>query len=323
MLRTFTRAESNRRNALRSTGPKSAAGKARSSRNALQHGLAAETLCPPDESPEVITARSNAMAAALKPRDATERQMSDRAAFLAMRLDRTAAAETLRTSERIRRAIDDYDESLRADVKAIAATFPRDPAGALRKLKRTSLGIDHLIDRWQEIRELLANGVDLIPTDHVELAHLLGRFPEASCTPPILMMARGAIHGDFADHPDLALTERQRNATIISSRHKLDPLIEAQVTHLEAHRLTLPLTQAEQDRREAPLRAVVDLSHQGTLLRRYETAAAREIAQDLRLLRWRSARRLPREKLTQVLIQTSLQGGWLRSVIRKIASANA
>lgn len=34
------RLDANRRNALRSTGPRSAAGKARSAQNALKHGLA-------------------------------------------------------------------------------------------------------------------------------------------------------------------------------------------------------------------------------------------------------------------------------------------
>ena len=44
--------EANRANATRSTGPTTAGGKARSSRNALRHGLA--TSCKPDE-PKVAT----------------------------------------------------------------------------------------------------------------------------------------------------------------------------------------------------------------------------------------------------------------------------
>ncbi len=41
----------NGRNALRSTGPQSAAGKATAKMNALKHGLRAETLVLPDEDP--------------------------------------------------------------------------------------------------------------------------------------------------------------------------------------------------------------------------------------------------------------------------------
>ena len=44
--------ESNRRNALRSTGPKTETGKQRSSQNAVRHGLTAETVIEPLEDPE-------------------------------------------------------------------------------------------------------------------------------------------------------------------------------------------------------------------------------------------------------------------------------
>ena len=37
----------NRQNSRRSSGPRSAAGSSRASRNALRHGLAAITCCPP------------------------------------------------------------------------------------------------------------------------------------------------------------------------------------------------------------------------------------------------------------------------------------
>jgi hypothetical protein len=44
--------ETNRRNALKSTGPTSANGKHVSRRNALRHGLAAETVLEPVENPD-------------------------------------------------------------------------------------------------------------------------------------------------------------------------------------------------------------------------------------------------------------------------------
>jgi hypothetical protein len=45
------RAEANRLNALKSCGPKSAAGKRRSKFDALKHGLRARTLVVPGEAP--------------------------------------------------------------------------------------------------------------------------------------------------------------------------------------------------------------------------------------------------------------------------------
>ena len=50
--------EANRRNALRSTGPRTAAGKARSSRNALWHGLAAAAIDPTMPEDAVRVARA-------------------------------------------------------------------------------------------------------------------------------------------------------------------------------------------------------------------------------------------------------------------------
>ena len=44
--------EANRRNAEDSTGPRSKAGKQRSSRNAIRHGLTAETVIEPLEDAE-------------------------------------------------------------------------------------------------------------------------------------------------------------------------------------------------------------------------------------------------------------------------------
>src|SRR5580692_10826464 len=44
LMATFSQIEANRRNAFRSTGPKTEAGKKRSRRNAVRHGLTAETV---------------------------------------------------------------------------------------------------------------------------------------------------------------------------------------------------------------------------------------------------------------------------------------
>ncbi len=51
--------EANRRNALRSTGPRTADGKARSRLNAVTHGLTAQTLILPEEDPRSITTASS------------------------------------------------------------------------------------------------------------------------------------------------------------------------------------------------------------------------------------------------------------------------
>ena len=51
-----TRAEINRHNAKKSTGPKTVEGKAASSKNAFKHGLYSKSACIPGENPEDLDA---------------------------------------------------------------------------------------------------------------------------------------------------------------------------------------------------------------------------------------------------------------------------
>ena len=62
-MTTLTQIEANRRNAQSSTGPRTEAGKERSSRNAVRHGLTAETVIEPLEDAEDYQAFEEAVAA--------------------------------------------------------------------------------------------------------------------------------------------------------------------------------------------------------------------------------------------------------------------
>ncbi len=83
----------NRRNAQKSTGPRTEAGKATSARNALRHGLTAEALVIYDEREEDFCAFHAEMAAALAPRDAIAAQLAERVILCAWRLRRASRAE--------------------------------------------------------------------------------------------------------------------------------------------------------------------------------------------------------------------------------------
>jgi hypothetical protein len=86
--------ESNRRNALRSTGPKTEAGKQRSSKNAVRHGLTAETVIEPLEDPEDYKAFEQAVTADYEAETAVERELVLRLASLLWRLRRSTLIET-------------------------------------------------------------------------------------------------------------------------------------------------------------------------------------------------------------------------------------
>ena len=86
--------EANRRNAEDSTGPRSKAGKQRSSRNAIRHGLTAETVIEPLEDADDYSAFEEAIAASFDPETAVERELILRLASLLWRLRRATSIET-------------------------------------------------------------------------------------------------------------------------------------------------------------------------------------------------------------------------------------
>ena len=86
--------EANRRNAENSTGPRSEAGKQRSSRNAVRHGLTAETVIEPLEDAADYEAFEEAIAASFDPETAVERELILRLASLLWRLRRATSIET-------------------------------------------------------------------------------------------------------------------------------------------------------------------------------------------------------------------------------------
>jgi hypothetical protein len=83
----------NRRNAAKSTGPKTAHGKERSRYNALRHGLTAETVIGTLEGAEDYRAFEEAIAADFDAQSAVERELVLRLAGLLWRLRRTTRIE--------------------------------------------------------------------------------------------------------------------------------------------------------------------------------------------------------------------------------------
>ena len=93
-MTTFQQIEANRRNALKSTGPKTDAGKKQSRRNAVRHGLTAETVVGLLEDAEDYRQFEAAVIADYDAQSAVERELVLRLASLLWRLRRTTTLET-------------------------------------------------------------------------------------------------------------------------------------------------------------------------------------------------------------------------------------
>ncbi len=93
-MATQRQIEANRRNAQSSTGPKTEAGKAASSANALSHGLtAADNVVLPEENPDEFERLREGVIADLAPAGALQEALAHRVAVLLWRLDRVARFE--------------------------------------------------------------------------------------------------------------------------------------------------------------------------------------------------------------------------------------
>jgi hypothetical protein len=91
---SYRQIEANRRNALRSTGPKTEAGKHVSRCNAVRHGLTAETVIGALEDAEDYKAFEAAITADYDAQSAVERELVLRLASLLWRLRRATTMET-------------------------------------------------------------------------------------------------------------------------------------------------------------------------------------------------------------------------------------
>jgi hypothetical protein len=92
--RAAERAAVNKANAQKSTGPKTEAGKQRSSLNALRHGLTGQTVVLPTEDHSAYQRHSHSFLNEYQPNGATETQLVQSLIDASWRINRVAAIET-------------------------------------------------------------------------------------------------------------------------------------------------------------------------------------------------------------------------------------
>jgi hypothetical protein len=198
---TIDRAEINRRNARRSTGPRTPQGKSRSRLNAVKHGCRARLPILPGEDPAAYQRRLDAWTDKFAPRDAVEHYLVERAVHVSRQLDRADRAETARLVEEVHKEDAEMAEGVRTLGTALfrmpggpgrcdldgtdssLLSWPLDPehsrhpARLVAALEATAVGCDWLRERWAELGEILDAGRTWKPFDRVWAIRLLGRQP--------------------------------------------------------------------------------------------------------------------------------------------------
>ena len=145
------RLEANRRNAQKSTGPRTAEGKAVSARNATSHGLLSAEALLPDDDGATFEAFAGALRAELAPGGELEALMVDRVVACAWRLRRAISVE----SELFERNRYSYVE--RADEGLGAAWFRGGSAERFVTLSRYEAAIERsMFKALHELQRLQA-----------------------------------------------------------------------------------------------------------------------------------------------------------------------
>jgi hypothetical protein len=153
-LTAAQRAEINRRNSTHSTGPKTPSGRDKARRNALKHGLRADTLALPNEDPELVAERCRAWNEYYRPQSPAAHHLLNecvQATFLSQRCHRFHHASL---TDQVRRAEHDWDCARQDQVEAQAALLATEPALAVRLLTRTAEGCRWLIERWEHLEQM-------------------------------------------------------------------------------------------------------------------------------------------------------------------------
>lgn len=152
-MSSLARIDANRRNAARSTGPRTQAGKAIVARNATTHGVFAAVPVLPGESAAEWDAHRAGVVASHAPVGLLEVTFAERAALVLWRLHRLARYEAESTAARI--AAHDLPP-VPTVAESLSVFRPPDRATQLRDLRRDRRATADELDRVGPARDLVA-----------------------------------------------------------------------------------------------------------------------------------------------------------------------
>ena len=230
----------------------------------------------PDGDAELIGARVEALTLDMNPTTPGGALMIRQMAAMSVRAERCIEHESAAIAERVRHAVDDFDEARIDRAQKLFDDLHEDPRGNLRRLKKMPEGVDRLVDAWSDLRDdLTSDRKGNWTAAHLEQAVLMtGTRPENARGSRLGILSRG-VWGDFwplleSEGGDLEEEARRRWC-----RARLVERVDEEIASLKAHRETLDFATIGLDRVEAPSRALFDASQPAILARRYEAATMR------------------------------------------------
>ncbi len=201
--------DANRRNARKSTGPRTPQGKERARFNALKHGATAQIPVLPGEDPAQFQVLVESYKANFRPETEFESDLVERIALMKVQFDRAIRVDVARATERLaatanqaahapeteaeslgKRLFFDrrgpiatypngkyYNRGQKRTSSADVADDPDDPARLIKALQSTGPGCRWLLDRWAELRARLEAGECWQSPEKLKAIRLLGHQP--------------------------------------------------------------------------------------------------------------------------------------------------
>jgi hypothetical protein len=189
--------EANRRNAQKSTGPKTERGKDKARLNALTHGMRARVVGPvlPHEDPCALAQRIQRWTDDWQPQNEQEAELVCHAARLSWQIDRAERFETAHLSHRVRKArrraagardLKRIGEAVSIGRELLLPGSDGSRAVLVASLEATREGCRWLMDRWLEIEAVDKSGAQNKLVDLFRFIHLLGKDAIEAVTDPAL-----------------------------------------------------------------------------------------------------------------------------------------
>jgi hypothetical protein len=303
--------DANRRNAQKSTGPRTAEGKKKSRGNAMKHGLCAIVIPMPDEDPEEFKIRAEGFNNELNPcQTLIGMWLARNLARKTMQIDRCHETNHAEVAKLARDAVRDAVDARKRAAELVMPMLLTDPAEACLRLKSTPEGCDVLLREWNLLYIALRDFPPPWDSDDGARAEQLlgenlhtrgkgpGRFVHAQMmidkyrtTLERLRAHREeqmpawddrVYHNPLQLESDAGGVDKMGEAAA-NSVMELRAILDREIADLKARKLELT-PDAELDDREAPVRARFDASPRGQLMVRYAVAAERGVHQAIKQL---------------------------------------
>ncbi|MEO6811682.1 MAG: hypothetical protein ABI353_21430, partial [Isosphaeraceae bacterium] len=141
----------NQRNAQKSTGPKTEAGKLAARMNSLTHGMRSEHGLVPPHLADAVTKHNNMLIDAYHPDNDNQAWLLEQVADAAARLDYCQFMIRAQINDMADRADLCWEEDRKRAAEEIAARLPKDPSRTASRLRETAQGCRWILDRWDAL----------------------------------------------------------------------------------------------------------------------------------------------------------------------------